>query len=156
MSKIIEGNLDAKGMKFGIVVSRFNELLTGRLTEGAIDCLTRHGADEAAITVVKVPGAFELPYAAARMVKTTDYDAIICLGAVIRGQTPHFDFIAAEVSKSIANLSLQQDIPVIYGLITADTLEQAIERAGTKAGNRGFDSALTAIELVGVYKQLAI
>jgi 6,7-dimethyl-8-ribityllumazine synthase len=156
MSKIIEGNLDAKGMKFGIVVSRFNELLTGRLIEGAIDCLVRHGADETAITVVKVPGAFELPYAAARMTKTTDYDAIICLGAVIRGQTPHFDFIASEVSKSIANLSLQQNIPVIYGLITADTLEQAIERAGTKAGNRGFNSALTAIEMVAVYKQLVI
>jgi 6,7-dimethyl-8-ribityllumazine synthase len=155
MARIIEGNLDASGLKVGIVVSRFNDLLTNKLTDGAVDCLQRHGADEANITVVKVPGSFELPYAAARMVKKGGYDAVICLGAVIRGQTPHFDYIAAEVSKSIANLSLEQSIPVIYGLITADTLEQAIERAGTKAGNRGFNAALTAIEMAAIYKQIS-
>ena len=156
MPVIIEGKLDATGMKFGIIVSRFNELLTTRLTEGAIDCLVRHNADKGDITIVKVPGAFELPYVAARMVKSGNIDAIICLGAVIRGQTPHFDFIAAEVSKGIANIAMAQDIPVIYGLITTDTLEQAIERAGTKSGNRGFNAALTAIEMVSVYRQMNV
>jgi len=154
MAKIIEGKLDARGMRFGIIVSRFNELLTTKLVEGATDCLIRHNADDDAITVVKVPGAFELPYVAAQMVKSGSFDAVICVGAVIRGQTPHFDYISAEVSKGIANISIDQKIPVIYGLITADTLEQAIERAGTKAGNRGFNAALTAIEMVSLYKQM--
>ncbi|MFH1893868.1 MAG: 6,7-dimethyl-8-ribityllumazine synthase [Candidatus Zixiibacteriota bacterium] len=156
MSKVIEGTLDAAGLKIGIVVSRFNDLLTNKLTEGAIDCLVRHKANEEDITVVKVPGAFELPYVAARLVEAGNVDAVICLGAVIRGQTPHFDYIAAEVSKGIASLSIQHKTPVIYGLITADTLEQAIERAGTKAGNRGFNAALTAIEMCNLYKQMNI
>jgi 6,7-dimethyl-8-ribityllumazine synthase len=156
MPQVIEGKLDAAGVKFGIVVSRFNDLLTNKLTEGAIDCLVRHKADENDITVVKVPGSFELPYAAARMIEAGNVDVIICLGAVIRGQTPHFDYIASEVSKAIAHLSLENKIPVIYGLITADTLEQAIERAGTKAGNRGFNAALTAIEMANLYKQMNV
>lgn len=156
MPQVIEGKLDAAGIKFGIVVSRFNDLLTDKLTDGAIDCLVRHKADEDDITVVKVPGSFELPYAAARMIEAGNVDVIICLGAVIRGQTPHFDYIASEVSKAIAHLSLEHKIPVIYGLITADTLEQAIERAGTKAGNRGFNAAQTAIEMANLYKQMNV
>jgi 6,7-dimethyl-8-ribityllumazine synthase len=156
MPKVIEGNLDAAGIRFGIIVSRFNDLLTAKLTEGALDCLLRHKASETDITIIKVPGSFELPYVAARMIEAGSVDVIICLGAIIRGQTPHFDYIAAEVSKSIANLSLQNKIPVIYGLITADTLEQAIERAGTKAGNRGFNAALTAIEMGNLYRQMKV
>ena len=156
MPQVIEGKLDAAGIKFGIVVSRFNDLLTNKLTDGAVDCLVRHKADEGDITVVKVPGSFELPYAAARMIEAGNVDVIICLGAVIRGQTPHFDYIASEVSKAIAHLSLEHKIPVIYGLITADTLEQAIERAGTKAGNRGFNAAQTAIEMANLYKQMNV
>ena len=156
MPQVIEGKLDAAGIKFGIVVSRFNDLLTNKLTDGAIDCLVRHKANEDDITVVKVPGSFELPYAAARMIEAGYVDVIICLGAVIRGQTPHFDYIASEVSKAIAHLSLEHKIPVIYGLITADTLEQAIERAGTKAGNRGFNAAQTAIEMANLYKQMNV
>ncbi|MCK4655637.1 MAG: 6,7-dimethyl-8-ribityllumazine synthase [candidate division Zixibacteria bacterium] len=156
MPQVIEGKLDAAGIKFGIVVSRFNDLLTNKLTDGAIDCLVRHKANEDDITVVKVPGSFELPYAAARMIEAGNVDVIICLGAVIRGQTPHFDYIASEVSKAIAHLSLEHKIPVIYGLITADTLEQAIERAGTKAGNRGFNAAQTAIEMANLYKQMNV
>lgn len=156
MAKVIEGKLDAKGTKFGIIVSRFNDLLTTKLVDGAMDCLVRHNASDDDVTIVKVPGSFEMPYAAARMVESGGYDAIICLGAVIRGATPHFDYIAAEVSKAIANLSLEGKTPVIYGLITADTLEQAIERAGTKAGNRGFSAAQTAIEMVNVYRQLGV
>jgi 6,7-dimethyl-8-ribityllumazine synthase len=156
MPQVIEGKLDAAGIKFGIVVSRFNDLLTNKLTDGAIDCLVRHKANEDDITVVKVPGSFERPYAAARMIEAGNVDVIICLGAVIRGQTPHFDYIASEVSKAIAHLSLEHKIPVIYGLITADTLEQAIERAGTKAGNRGFNAAQTAIEMANLYKQMNV
>ncbi len=156
MAKVIEGKLDAKGQKFGIIVSRFNDLLTTKLVDGAMDCLVRHNASDDDVTIVKVPGSFEMPYAAARMVESGGYDAIICLGAVIRGATPHFDYIAAEVSKAIANLSLEGKTPVIYGLITADTLEQAIERAGTKAGNRGFSAAQTAIEMINVYRQLGV
>ena len=156
MPKVIEGKLDAAGMKFGIVVSRFNDLLTTKLTDGAVDCLLRHKANEDDITIVKVPGSFELPYIAARMVEAGDVDAVICLGVVIRGQTPHFNYIASEVSKAIANLSLEHKTPVIFGVITADTLEQAIERAGTKAGNRGFDAALTAIEMGNLYTQMNV
>ncbi len=156
MPKVIEGKLDASGLKFAIVVSRFNDLLTAKLTDGAVDCLTRHKANEDDIFIVKVPGSFELPYAAARLIEKGDADVIICLGTVIRGHTPHFDYIASEVSKAIANLSLEQKTPVIFGLITADTLEQAIERAGTKAGNRGFNAALTAIEMGNLYKQMGV
>ena len=150
--KTFEGKLDAKGLTFGLIVSRFNSLLTDKLLEGTVDCLLRHGADKKNITVAWVPGAFELTYAASRMVKTGNYDAVVCLGAVIRGDTPHFDYIANEASKGIARLAIDSDLPVIYGLVTADTLDQAIERAGTKAGNKGWDAAMSAIEMVNLYK----
>ena len=151
---VFEGKLNASGFKFGIVVSRFNEFLTGKLVEGALDCLNRHGADVDKIDVAYVPGAFEVPYAASRMAKSGRYDAIICLGAIIRGDTPHFDYIAAESSKGIARLALDHDLPVIYGMVTADTLDQAIERAGTKAGNKGWDAAQSATEMVNLYREL--
>jgi 6,7-dimethyl-8-ribityllumazine synthase len=152
--KIYQGKLDAKGFAFGLVVSRFNEFLTAKLLEGAIDCLTRHGADVQKISVAYVPGAFEIPYAASRMAKSTNYDAVICLGALIRGDTPHFDYIANEASKGIARISLDTGLPVIYGLVTADTLEQAIERSGTKAGNKGWDAAEAAIEMINLYRNM--
>jgi len=151
----IVGKLDATGVKFGLVVSRFNELLTSKLLEGAVDCLIRHKADEKNITVARVPGSFEIPYVASHMINSKKYDAVICLGAVVRGDTPHFDYIAAETSKGIAKLALDSGKPVIYGIITADTLEQAIERAGTKAGNKGWDAAMAAIEMVNLYKNIA-
>ena len=154
MANIIQGQLSAKGKKIGIVISRFNEFITGKLLDGAQDALLRHGVSDDDIEVAWVPGSFELPYIAGKLVDKSQYDAVICLGAVIRGQTPHFDYIAAEVSKGIANLSLKSGVPVIYGLITADTLEQAIERAGTKAGNKGWDAALSAIEMTNLYKAL--
>lgn len=147
-----EGKLDATGVRVGIVVSRFNNFLTDKLLEGAIDCLIRHGGQSDQISVAYVPGSFEIPNAASRMVKSGNYDTVICLGALIRGDTPHFDFIAAEASKGIAKLSLESGMPVIYGLITADTLEQAIERSGTKAGNKGWQAAEAAIEMVNLYK----
>ena len=147
-----EGKLDAAGVRVGIVVSRFNNFLTDKLLEGAIDCLIRHGGKSEQIAVAYVPGSFEIPYAASKMVKSGNYDTVICLGALIRGDTPHFDFIAAEASKGIAKLSLESGTPVIYGLITADTLEQAIERSGTKAGNKGWQAAEAAIEMVNLYK----
>ena len=152
--KKFEGSLDAKGLKVGIVVSRFNNFFTDKLLDGAIDCLKRHGADEAKISVAYVPGSFEIPAAAARMVKTGKFDAVICLGAIIRGDTPHFDFIAAENSKGVAKLAMENSIPVIYGVITTDTLEQAVERAGTKAGNKGWDAAEAAIEMVNLYRAI--
>ena len=152
--QVFEGKLNASGFKFGIVVSRFNEFLTGKLLEGAIDCLKRHGAEEDKIDVAYVPGAFEVPYAASRMVKSGRYDAVICLGAIIRGDTPHFDYIAAESSKGIARLALDNNMPVVYGMVTADTLDQAIERAGTKAGNKGWDAALSATEMVNLYRDM--
>jgi len=136
------------------VVSRFNSLLTTKLLEGAIDCLKRHQTEENGITVAWVPGSFEIPYAASKMVNSKKYHAVICLGAVIKGDTPHFDYIANETSKGIARLTLDSGLPVIYGIITADTLEQAIERAGTKAGNKGWDAAQTAIEMANLYKEL--
>jgi 6,7-dimethyl-8-ribityllumazine synthase len=150
----IAGKLNGEGLKFGIVVSRFNSLLTDKLLEGAIDCLARHQTDAKAITVARVPGAFEIPYAASKLIGTKNYDAIICLGAVIKGDTPHFDYIANETSKGIARLALDSGVPVVYGIITADNLEQAIERAGTKAGNKGWDAALTALELVNLYREI--
>ena len=134
---LFEGKLDATGKKFALVVSRFNNFLTDKLLEGAIDCLKRHGADEKNISVAYVPGAFEVPYAAAKMADNKNYDAVICIGAVIRGDTPHFDYISNESAKGIAKIGMESGKPIIYGLITADTLEQAIERAGTKAGNKG-------------------
>jgi 6,7-dimethyl-8-ribityllumazine synthase len=152
--KVYQGKLDAKGYAFGLVVSRFNEFLTGKLLEGAMDCLMRHGADQQKVSVVYVPGAFEIPYAASRMAKSTNYDAVICLGALIRGDTPHFDFIANEASKGIARIALETGVPVIYGLVTADTLEQAIERSGTKAGNKGWDAAEAAIEMINLYREM--
>jgi 6,7-dimethyl-8-ribityllumazine synthase len=152
--KEIAGKLDGSGLKFGIVISRFNSLLTSKLLEGALDCLKRHQADEATIKVVWVPGAFEIPYAASKLANSKKYDAVICLGAVVRGDTPHFEYIANETSKGIAKLALQTGLPVIYGIITADTLEQAIERAGTKAGNKGWDAALTGIEMANLYREL--
>ena len=154
MAKTFEGKLIAKGLKFGIVVSRFNSFINDRLLEGAIDALERSGAEEENWAVVRVPGAFEIPLAAKKMVKTGRYDAIICLGCVIRGATPHYAYIATEVSKGIASLSLESEIPVAFGVLTTDTIEQAIERAGAKSGNKGFDAALSAIEMVNLLKEI--
>lgn len=148
MHKTIEGQLDASGKKFGIIVSRFNGFIAERLVEGAIDALVRHGADGATIEIVRVPGAYELPLVSKKMAATGRFDALICLGAVIRGATPHFDYVSAEVSKGIAAVSLDSGLPVSFGVLTTDNIEQAIERAGTKAGNKGFDAALAAIEMV--------
>jgi 6,7-dimethyl-8-ribityllumazine synthase len=154
MGKIIEGKIIAKGMRFGIVASRFNDFISAKLIEGALDALTRAGADEKDITIAKVPGAFEIPLAAKRMARTGKVDAVICLGAVIRGATPHFEYISAEVSKGIATVALETDIPVVFGVITTDTIEQAIERAGTKSGNKGFDAALSAVEMVDLFRKM--
>jgi 6,7-dimethyl-8-ribityllumazine synthase len=154
MPKFIEGNLDAKGLTFGIVVSRFNSFICERLLEGAIDALIRHGASETDITVARIPGAFEIPLAAKTMAASQKYDALICLGAVIRGSTPHFDYVASEVSKGVASVSLESGLPIAFGVLTTDTIEQAVERAGTKAGNKGFEAAVTAIETVNVIKAL--
>jgi 6,7-dimethyl-8-ribityllumazine synthase len=152
MAKTLEGALNAKGLTFGIVVSRFNEFFSKKLLEGALDCLTRHGADERNITIAWVPGGFEIPLAAKRMVCTEKYDAVIALGALIRGNTPHFEYIASEVAKGLAATALETNRPVIFGVITTDTVEQAIERSGTKAGNKGFDAAMAAIEMANLYK----
>lgn len=148
--KIYEGNLVVDKKKFGIVAARFNEFITNKLLSGAIDALKRHGANEENIEVAWVPGAFEIPLVAKRMASTNKYDAVICLGAVIRGQTPHFDYVASEVSKGIANVSLEKNIPIIFGVLTTNTIEQAIERAGTKAGNKGYDAGVSAIEMVNL------
>ncbi|HEY5513243.1 MAG TPA: 6,7-dimethyl-8-ribityllumazine synthase [Geomonas sp.] len=154
MPKFIEGKLNAEGLRFGIVVGRFNSFIGERLLEGALDALIRHGADEAQITVARVPGAFEIPLVAQKMAQSGNYDALICLGAVIRGSTPHFDYVASEVSKGIAHVSLATGVPVAFGVLTTDTIEQAIERAGTKAGNKGFDAAMTVIETVNLFKEM--
>lgn len=154
MAKIVEGNLIAKGKKFGIVASRFNDFITKELIAGCTDELLRHGAQEQDMVVTLVPGAFEIPLVALRLAKSKTYDAVICLGTVIRGSTPHFDYIASEVSKGIANVSQETGIPVIFGVITADTIEQAIERAGTKDGNKGRDAALSAIEMANLLVQI--
>ncbi len=148
--KTFEGKLIAQGLKFGIVAGRFNEFIGSKLVSGALDALYRHGAAEENIEIAWVPGAFEIPLAAKKMVKTGRYDAVICVGAVIRGSTPHFDYVANEVSKGIANVGLQTEVPVIFGVLTTDSIEQAIERAGTKAGNKGYDAAVTAIEMVNL------
>jgi 6,7-dimethyl-8-ribityllumazine synthase len=150
MPKIIEAKLLADGKKFGLVVSRFNNFITERLLEGALDGLLRSGGRDEDIEIVKVPGAFEIPLIAKKMAATGRYHAIICLGAVIRGATPHFDYISAEVSKGIGVVNLESEIPVIFGIVTTDTIEQAIERAGTKAGNKGWDAAITAIEMANL------
>lgn len=152
--KIIEGELQAKGLKFGIVVSRFNDFITSKLLDGAIDALVRHGANEDHIEVVKVPGSFEIPIIAKKMASKGSYHAIICLGAVIRGATPHFEYVASEVSKGVAAASLETGVPIAFGVITSDTIEQAVERAGTKAGNKGWDAAITAIEMAQIIKKL--
>ncbi|GAB4350578.1 MAG: 6,7-dimethyl-8-ribityllumazine synthase [Candidatus Abyssubacteria bacterium] len=154
MPKVYEGQLIAKGKKFGIVASRFNEFITNKLLEGALDALKRHGAKDEEIEIAWVPGSFEIPYAAQRMAESKRYDAVICVGAVIRGSTPHFEYIASEVTKGIAQTGLKTGVPVIYGVITPDTLEQAIERAGTKAGNKGFQAAMSAIEMVNLFEKL--
>ncbi|GAB4388613.1 MAG: 6,7-dimethyl-8-ribityllumazine synthase [Thermodesulfovibrionales bacterium] len=152
--KVIQGELQAKGLKFAIVQSRFNDFITGKLLEGALDALLRHGAKDSDIDVVKVPGSFEIPLAAKRLAQKGAYNAIICLGTVIRGATPHFDYVASEVSKGIAQASLETGVPMAFGVITSDTIEQAVERAGTKSGNKGWDAAVTAIEMVQVLKQI--
>jgi 6,7-dimethyl-8-ribityllumazine synthase len=154
MPAFLEGNLNANGLKFGIVVSRFNSFICERLLEGALDAIVRHGGNDADIAVARVPGAFEIPLAAQKMAETGKYDAIICLGAVIRGSTPHFDYVAAEVSKGVAAVSLSTGLPISFGVLTTDTIEQAVERAGTKAGNKGFEAAVTAIETVNLFKAL--
>ncbi|MBC8205329.1 MAG: 6,7-dimethyl-8-ribityllumazine synthase [FCB group bacterium] len=154
MVKTLTGKLDATGKKFGIVVSRFNELVSGKLLEGAIDCLVRHNCAEEDIEVCWVPGSFEIPSTAGKMTVSDKYSAVICLGALIRGGTPHFDYLAAEVTKGVAQLGMQGKIPVIFGVITTDNLEQALERAGTKAGNKGKDAAESAIEMVNLWEQL--
>lgn len=150
MPEIIEGHLNAKGFKFGIIVSRFNSFICERLLEGAVDALTRHGADDSLMTVVRVPGAFEIPLVAKKMVTSGKYDAVICLGAVIRGGTPHFEYVSSEVTKGVAAVSLDSNIPVAFGVLTTDTVEQAIERAGTKAGNKGVEATMSAIEMVNL------
>ena len=154
MSKSFEGMLLGKGLKFGLVVSRFNEFITKKMVEGAEDALLRHGVNREDIEVAWTPGCFEIPLIAKKLAQTKRYDAVICLGAVIRGGTPHSEYIAAEVSKGIAKVGLETGLPVIYGVITADTLEQAIERAGTKEGNEGFKAAVSAIEMANLVKSL--
>jgi len=154
MVKVCEGGVLAKGRRFGIVVARFNEFITQRLLEGAQDELLRYGADEDDIEVVRVPGSFEIPYAASELAKSKKYDALICLGAVIRGLTPHFDYVAREVVKGIASTALATGVPIIFGVLAADTIEQAIERAGTKEGNRGRDAARSAMEMADLFAKL--
>jgi 6,7-dimethyl-8-ribityllumazine synthase len=153
LTKVFEGKLVAEGLRFGLVVARFNEFITSKLLSGCMDALQRHGVEEDQIEMIWVPGAFEIPLAAQKLA-SKDYDAVICLGAVIRGATPHFEYVAAEVTKGIAQVSLQSAKPVVYGVITADTIEQAIERAGTKAGNKGWDAAVTAIEMANLLREL--
>ena len=154
MSKHFEGKLLGEGLRFGLVVSRFNEFITKKLLEGAQDALLRHGVKEEDIDIAWTPGAFEIPLIARKLAQTKKYDAVICLATVVRGGTPHFEYIAAEVTKGIAKVGLETGLPVIYGVITADTLEQAIERAGTKAGNKGFDAAMSAIEMANLLKSI--
>lgn len=154
MVKMNQGKLIATGSKFGVVVGRFNEFISGKLLDGVIDGLVRHGAEESDIEVFWVPGAFEIPLVAQKMAKSQKYDAVICVGAVIRGSTPHFDYVSNEVSKGIAKVSLDESMPVVFGVLTTDTIEQAIERAGTKAGNKGYEAAVTAIEMVNLIKLL--
>ena len=154
MAKTYEGKLLAAGLRFGVVVSRFNEFVTGKLLEGAMDALARHGSDKGSIEVAWTPGTFEIPLVAQKMASSGKYDAVICLGAVIRGSTPHFDFIAGEVTKGIAQVALSSGVPTIYGVITTDNLEQAIERSGTKAGNKGFQAAEAAIEMANLLREI--
>jgi 6,7-dimethyl-8-ribityllumazine synthase len=154
MASMIEGSYDGSGLKFGIVVSRFNDFVGDKLREGAMDCLGRHGVDEDDVTIVLVPGSFELPLVAKRLAGSGSFDAVLCLGALIRGHTPHFDYIAAEATKGVAQASLDTGVPIMFGVITADTLEQAIDRAGAKAGNKGYDAALAGLEMANLLKSL--
>ncbi|MFC1884735.1 6,7-dimethyl-8-ribityllumazine synthase [Thermodesulfobacteriota bacterium] len=155
MPRLLEGKLSAEGLRFAIVVSRFNDFISSRLVEGAIDALQRHGLKGEDVAVAKVPGAFEIPLAAKKLCQTGKFDAVICLGAVIRGATPHFEYVAAEVSKGIANVALESSVPVTFGVLTTDNLEQAIERAGSKSGNKGFEAAMAAVEMVDLFKQIS-
>ncbi|TKJ32288.1 6,7-dimethyl-8-ribityllumazine synthase [bacterium (candidate division B38) B3_B38] len=154
MPKIIEGHLQAKGLRFALVVSRFNEFISERLVSGCLDALHRHGSVDGDLQIYKVPGSFELPLVAKKLAESKEFDAVICLGALIRGSTPHFDFLSAEVVKGIANTALQTGVPISFGVLTADTLEQAIERAGSKLGNKGWDAAISAIEMVNLYHNM--
>lgn len=155
MPNSIEGHLNAQHKKFAVVVSRFNELICRKLLEGALDCIDRHGGNVDDVDIAWVPGSFEIPMAAQKFAESKKYDAVICIGAVIRGATPHFEYISAEVTKGIAQISLETGVPVTYGVITPDTLEQAIERAGTKAGNKGWDAALSAIEMANLFEKMS-
>jgi 6,7-dimethyl-8-ribityllumazine synthase len=152
--KVFEGELQAKGLKFAVIVSRFNDFICSKLMDGAIDALMRHGASEQNIEIIKVPGSFEIPLAAKKVASKKKHDAVICLGAIIRGATPHFDYVAAEASKGIAQASLDSGIPIAFGVLTTDTIEQAVERAGTKSGNKGWDCAMVAIEMAQLFKKL--
>lgn len=154
MVKVYEGKLVAQGLRFGVVVARFNEFITGKLLGGAIDALERHGAVSDDIEVAWVPGAYEIPMVAKKMALSKKYDAVICLGTVIRGSTPHFDYVCAEVSKGVAHVGLETGVPTIFGVLTTETIEQAIERAGTKAGNKGFDAATSAIEMANLLREI--
>lgn len=155
MAHVIEGSLSAEGYSYGIIVSRFNSLVTKQLLAGATDCLIRHGAKENNITVVHCPGSFEIPQVAMQLAKSADLDALICLGCIIRGETPHFEYVASEAAKGVGQVALQLGIPVAFGILTTENLEQALERAGAKAGNKGWDAAMTAIELVNTFQQLS-
>lgn len=152
--RIVEGKLDAKGLRVAIVASRFNDFITSRLIDGAVDCLLRHGASEKDISVLRVPGSFEIPLAAKKVAGGGKVDAVVCLGALIRGQTPHFEYISAEVTKGVAQVALDAGMPVTFGVVTADTLEQAVDRAGAKSGNKGFEAALGAIEMANLLRSL--
>ncbi len=154
MARVLEGNLTAQGLGFAIVASRFNEFITARLLDGALDALRRHGADESRITVVRVPGSFEIPLVAKQLATSGQFQAVICLGTVIRGATPHFEYIASEVAKGVATASIDSGVPIAFGVLTTDSIEQAVERAGTKAGNKGFDAACTAIEMANLLREL--
>ena len=154
MPRTMEGKISAEGFQFALIVSRFNDFISSKLMEGALDALRRHGAKDEQLTLVRVPGAFEIPLTARKLAESGKYDAVICLGAVIRGSTPHFDYVAAEVSKGIAVVALESKIPVTFGVLTTDNLEQAIERAGSKAGNKGWDAAMAAMEMANLFKDI--
>lgn len=154
MTHTIEGKLTARGKKFAIVIGRFNELISNKLLDGALDCLLRHEADDKDVSVIWAPGSFEIPLVAKKVASSKKYNAVICLGAIIRGGTPHFEYVASEAAKGVAQVSLTTGLPVIFGIITADTIEQAIERAGTKAGNKGWDAALAAIEMADLMEKI--
>jgi 6,7-dimethyl-8-ribityllumazine synthase len=156
LMNVLEGKLAGEGLKIALVVSRFNSFITERLVEGALDCLRRHGVTESGLTMVRVPGAWEIPLVAKRLAQGKAHDAVICLGAVIRGSTPHFDYVAAEVSKGIAQVSLESSVPIAFGVLTTDTLEQAVERAGSKAGNKGYAAAEAALEMVNLLKDMGV